>query len=146
MRRCGKSAGLSTTSSAAIRIAQGRMLTRLVRRSNIAGNLMSNSRTFSGVNADALSRIKGFGRAEYSVVFDPPEGPRSTATSQTPFGECVVEFVHDSARSELTLTIVKKPWLVPEGLLWGGFVAALERCREQAVDPAAPVDRPSDEG
>lgn len=93
--------------------------------------VMSNSRTFSGVTPEAVSRMKEFGRAEYRVMFDPPEGPRSTATTQTPFGECVVEFVHDSARAELTLTIVKKPWLVPEGALWSGFVAALERSREE---------------
>jgi hypothetical protein len=90
---------------------------------------MSNSRTFSRVTAEAVSRIKEFGRAEYRVVFDPPEGPRSIATSQTPLGECVVEFVHDSERAELTLTILRIPWLLPESLLWSGFVATLERSR-----------------
>jgi hypothetical protein len=70
---------------------------------------MSTSRTFSGVSVEALSRIKGLGRAEYGVVFDPPDGPRSKAISQTPFGERVIVFVHDSARAELTLTIAKSP-------------------------------------
>ena len=78
---------------------------------------MLNSRTFSGVTADILSRMKEIGRAEYGVVYDPPEGPISIATSQTPLGECVVEFVHDPAKAELTLTVVNKPWLLPEGLL-----------------------------
>ena len=78
---------------------------------------MLNSRTFSGVTADILSRMKEIGRAEYGVVYGPPEGPISTATSQTPLGECVVEFVHDPAKAELTLTVVNKPWLLPEGLL-----------------------------
>jgi len=78
---------------------------------------MPNSRTFSGVTADILSRMKEIGRAEYGVVYDPPEGPISIATSQTPLGECVVEFVHDPAKAELTLTVVNKPWLLPEGLL-----------------------------
>jgi len=91
---------------------------------------MANSRTFSGVTVEALSRIKDLGRAEHSVVFDPPEGPHSTATSQTPFGECVVEFEYDITRAELTLKIVKKPWLVPESLLWSAFCETLERCRE----------------
>jgi hypothetical protein len=91
---------------------------------------MSNNRTFSGVTVEALGRIKELGRAEHGVVYDPPDGPRSSATSQTPFGECVVEFVHDSTRAELTLTILKKPWLLPESLLWSGFLAALERCRQ----------------
>jgi hypothetical protein len=70
---------------------------------------MSDSRIFSDVTVDALSRIKELGRAEYGVIFDPPDSPRSNATSQTPFGECVIAFVHDSARAELTLTIVKSP-------------------------------------
>jgi hypothetical protein len=92
---------------------------------------MSNSRTFSDVTVEALSRIKELGRAEYGVIFDPPDTPRSNATSQTPFGECVIAFVHDSARAELTLTIVKKPWLIPASMLWSGFLETLGRCREQ---------------
>jgi len=91
---------------------------------------MYNSRIFSDVTAEALARIKGVGRTQYSVVFDPPEGLHSTATSQTPFGKCVVEFEYDIARAELTLKIVKKPWMVPENLLWSAFGETLERCRE----------------
>jgi hypothetical protein len=101
----------------------------LVGSSNIAGPSMSNSRTFSNVTAESFDRIKELGRAQYSVVYDPPDGPRSRAISQTPFGECVVDFAHESARAELTLTIVKKPWLVPERLLWSAFLENLERCR-----------------
>jgi hypothetical protein len=93
---------------------------------------MSNSRTFSGVTAEVLIRMKQLGRAEYGVVYDPPEGAVSVATSQTPLGECVIEFVHDNAKAELTLTLVKKPWLLPEGALWRGFVATLERVRNEA--------------
>jgi len=92
---------------------------------------MSTSRTFSGVTPEILSRMKEFGRAEYGIVYDPPDGPVSTAASQTPLGECVIEFVHDPAKAELTLTLVKKPWLLPEGMLWNGFVTTLERCRQQ---------------
>jgi len=91
---------------------------------------MSTSRTFSGVTPEILCRMKEFGRAEYGIVYDPPDGPVSTATSQTPLGECVIVFAHDPAKAELTLTLVKKPWLLPEGMLWNGFVATLERCRQ----------------
>jgi hypothetical protein len=90
---------------------------------------MPSTRTFSGVTPEILHRMKEFGRAEYNIVYDPPEGPVSTATSQTPLGECVVEFAHDPAKAELTLTLLKKPWLLPEGLLWSGFSETLERCR-----------------
>ena len=92
---------------------------------------MSNSRTFSGVTDEILDRMKALGRAEYDIVYDPPEGPVSTATSQTPLGECVIEFVHDPAKAELTLTLVKKPWLLPESVLWNGFSQTLDRCRER---------------
>ena len=92
---------------------------------------MPSSRTFSGVTLEILSRMKEFGRAEYAIVYDPPEGPVSTATSQTPLGECTIEFAHDAEKSELTLTLVKKPWLLPEGLLWNGFSETLERCRKE---------------
>jgi hypothetical protein len=92
---------------------------------------MPNTRTFSDVTAEILGRMKELGRAEYGIVYDPPEGPISTATSQTPLGECVIEFVHDAAKAELTLTLVRKPWLLPEGLLWNGFSETLERCREE---------------
>ena len=92
---------------------------------------MSTSRTFSGVTPEILKRMKALGQAEYNIVYDPPEGPVSTATSQTPLGECVIEFAYDPAKAELTLTLVKKPWMLPEGVLWNGFTATLDRCREE---------------
>jgi hypothetical protein len=92
---------------------------------------MSNSRTFPGVTPEILSRMKELGRAEYNIVYDPPDGAVGTATSQTPLGECVIEFAHDPTKTELTLTLVTKPWLLPEGVLWSGFVATLDRCREE---------------
>ena len=91
--------------------------------------MMSDSRSFSDVTPEILSRMKELGRAEHGIVYDPPDGPIGTATSQTPLGECVIEFAHDAATAELTLTVVKKPWLLPEGVLWSGFTATLDRCR-----------------
>ena len=93
---------------------------------------MASSRTFSGVTDEILNRMKQLGRAQYGIIYEPPEGPVGAATSSTPLGECMIEFVHDSVKAELTLTLVKKPWLLPEGLLWRGFVETLERCREEA--------------
>jgi hypothetical protein len=92
---------------------------------------MSNSRTFPGVTPEILSRMKELGRAEYNIVYDPPDGAVGIATSQTPLGECVIEFAHDPTKTELTVTLVTKPWLLPEGVLWSGFVATLDRCREE---------------
>lgn len=91
---------------------------------------MSNTRTFSGVTAEILYRMQELGRAEYGIVYDYREGYAGTATSQTPLGECVIEFVHYHERSELALALVKKPPLLPEELLWSGFADTLDRCRE----------------
>ena len=93
--------------------------------------MMPDSRSFSDVTPEILSRMKELGRAEHGIVYDPPDGPVGTATSQTPLGECVIEFAHDAATAELTLTLVKKPWLLPEGMLWSGFIATLDRCRAE---------------
>ncbi len=90
---------------------------------------MPTSRTFSGISGEIVARMKEHGRSQYGIVFDPPEGANSIATGQTPLGECVIEFAHDGARQELTLTLIKKPWLLPESLLWNGFLTTLERCR-----------------
>jgi hypothetical protein len=92
---------------------------------------MSDRRTFPDVTLVILGRMKELGRAEYGIVYDPPDGPAGTATSQTPLGECVIEFAHDAIHAELTLTLVKKPWLLPEDVLWRGFSETLERCRKE---------------
>ncbi len=92
---------------------------------------MPTTRTFPGISAEIVGRMKEYGRSQYGIVFDPPEGPKSTATSQTPLGECVVEFAYDSERAELALTLVKKPWLLPESLLWNSFQTTLEACRDK---------------
>jgi hypothetical protein len=93
---------------------------------------MSSSRIFPGVTDEILARMKALGRTEYGMAYDPPDGPISKATARTPFGECVIEFAHDSAKAELKLTLVKKPWLLPEGMLWNGFAETLERCRNES--------------
>jgi hypothetical protein len=93
----GRSAGFLTIWSGVIRAADR------VQCSNIGAMVMPSTRTFSDVTAEILSRMKEFGRTEYGIVYDPPEGPVSTATSQTPLGECVIEFAHDPTKAELSL-------------------------------------------
>src|SRR5215472_2054300 len=109
---------------------------------------MSNTRIFLGVTAKLLLRMQEMGHAEYGIVYDTRDGHAGTATSHTPLGECVIEFVHHRERSELALALVKKPPLLPEELLWSGFADTLERCREpsprrndsnSAGRPAIPV-------
>lgn len=93
-------------------------------------DLMSGIRTFSGVTAEILSHMQELGRASYGIVYDPPEGSAGSATSQTPLGQFVIEFVHNNEKGELTLTLIEKPPLLPEELLWSSFVNTLDRCRK----------------
>lgn len=93
--------------------------------------MTSSGRVFTGVAPGLVDRLKALGQAEHGVVFDPPDTPACTATTRTPLGECVVAFAYDRDRAELTLTLVRKPLLLPEAMLWDGFGAALERCRRE---------------
>ncbi len=102
---------------------------------------MSRTRTFSGVTAEILIRMKELGRSEYGIVYDCPKGATGIATSQTALGECVIEFVHDREKSELALALLKSPPLLPEGLLWSGFADTLDRCREPPPGRIASASR-----
>ncbi|MGD0106151.1 MAG: hypothetical protein ABSC06_19240 [Rhodopila sp.] len=93
---------------------------------------MAESRAFSGVTIEVVHRIKHVAHTEHGVLFYPTNGTNGTATGRTPFGDCVVHFVHDGAQSVLVLTPLKKPMLLPAGLLWRGFKVEIERFRRPA--------------
>lgn len=90
---------------------------------------MSASRVFSGVTVEVIYRIKQIAHAERGVIFDPADGTSGIAVGRTPFGDCVVGFAHDSAQAVLVLTLLKKPMLLPAGVLWRGFQGEIERFR-----------------
>ncbi|MGH7046874.1 MAG: class I SAM-dependent methyltransferase [Stellaceae bacterium] len=94
---------------------------------------MPSTRVLSGVTPAVLACLKEFGRVEHGIVYDPPDGSTFTASRQTRLGECVIDFAHDEATDELTVTFVKKPLLLPEGLLWDGLLTAVERFRSAPV-------------
>ena len=48
-------------------------------------------------------------------------------------GKVIVRFTHDRAREEMTVTIVRKPKLLPEAVLWAGVALAL--CRAVPGEP-----------
>ncbi len=90
---------------------------------------MAVTRTFSCVTADTMHRIRQVARDEHGILFDPPDGVKGTATGRTPLGECIVRFAYDSVQSELAMTLVKKPLLLPAAFLWTAFSAELEHVR-----------------
>jgi hypothetical protein len=101
--------------------------------------LVSDSRTFFGITASVLSRIKEVGRTEYGIVFDPPDAPIGTASARTPLGECLLVFVHNDTHSFIVLTIVKKPALLPTEALWRGLAETIERCGPDQPRPTPKV-------
>ncbi len=90
---------------------------------------MAESRTFASVTADHLDRLKQVARDRHGISFDPPDGAKGVATGHSPFGDCIVHFVHDNAQAVLSLTLVRKPMLLPAGMMWSSFEAVLEHCR-----------------
>jgi hypothetical protein len=98
---------------------------------------MQSTRALSGVTAEILSCLKELGR-EHGILYDPPDGASFTATRPTRLGDVVMNFVHDGAKDELTVTIVQKPILVPEKALWNGLVATLERFQKE---PSSMISR-----
>ena len=78
----------------------------------------SKTHVFPGVTLQALASLRdqasgqGQGGANYSFKLD-PDGAGGLFTAHIGIGDVVLRFTHDAERSELTMTIVKKPMLVP---------------------------------
>ena len=87
---------------------------------------MSRTQVFSGITIAGLSRLREEDSDDYDLDLDPGR-VGGTVNKSTPFGDVVVRFDHDSQRAEMTVTIVKKPALLPSALLWAGVSRALRR-------------------
>jgi hypothetical protein len=77
----------------------------------------SKTHVFSGVTLQALTALRDQPGGDYGLVFD-PQGFGGMLTIHTPMGDVVVRFNHDDERAELTLTIVKKPMLLPTSVIF----------------------------
>jgi hypothetical protein len=98
---------------------------------------MSKAHVFSGVTLATLIRMDEAGSSEYTVDLD-PDRRGGTVRRPTPMGDVVVRFAHDQDRSEMRVTVVSKPKLLPAAVIWAGVAVALGR----AADPAAGKDHP----
>jgi hypothetical protein len=81
---------------------------------------------FQGITLAALVRMHAESSSDHVVALDPDQRG-GTVHRPTPLGEVVVRFTHDRAREEMMVTIVKKPKLLPEAVLWAGVALALRR-------------------
>jgi hypothetical protein len=77
-----------------------------------------------------LQSLQGKPGGDYRVALD-PDGVSGLLTIDVGMGDVVVRFSHNSERAELTLTIVKKPMLVPASMIWAGTSQVLRRAAEQ---------------
>jgi len=87
---------------------------------------MSRTRIYSGITLEALSRMRDDSNRDYAVELD-ASGVSGTVSKPTPFGNALMRFEHDGGRAEMTVTILKKPALLPAAVLWAGVAHALRR-------------------
>jgi hypothetical protein len=100
----------------------------------------SKTHVFPGVTLEALASLRdqagGNGGGNYALKLD-PNSAAGLLTTHTPMGDVVVRFSHNSERNELTLTIVKKPMLLPTAAIITGTSQVLRHAANQATRPAA---------
>ncbi len=98
----------------------------------------SKTHVFSGVTLQSLLNLQnqagvaGQTGGNYSLQFD-PDRTGGVLSMNPGVGDVVVRFSHDSARSELTLTIVKKPMLLPTAVIWAGASQVLRQAADTPV-------------
>lgn len=84
------------------------------------------TKSFTGVTAAMWDRMKAQSTTEHGTVYDPPGHEQGTATTKTPVGDVVLRFAFDAAKSTVTYTIDKKPFIVTEGQIWSGVQGSID--------------------
>jgi hypothetical protein len=92
----------------------------------------SKTHVFPGVTLDALKSLQGQGGGKsYSLKLD-PDGVGGLFTMRAGISDVVVRFSYNIERAELTLTIMKKPILLPAAMIWAGTSQVLRLAADQA--------------
>lgn len=86
-------------------------------------------RCFEGVSAAVWQQMQAWGEREHGTAFEHADDTRGTATTPTPAGPVVLGFEFDADSERITYTILQKPLLAPNSLIWGGIAAAIGRSR-----------------
>lgn len=100
------------------------------------------TRVFPGVTLAALmslndqSSIGGETGGGYKLALD-ADGVGGLLTLNVGVGDVIVRFSHNSDRNELTVTIVKKPMLLPTAAIWAGTSQVLRQAAERASSSAS---------
>lgn len=83
---------------------------------------------FTGITPELLA-VMSRQRQERIRLRMNEDGRSGQATGQLPFGPVEVDFVYARDLGELTVTVRRKPALVPAPLLWAEFSRAVRAAR-----------------
>lgn len=101
---------------------------------------MSQSLTFHNVTSAVLERLGGGrpgggGGGNYQLARS-ADGSSGTLSGETPVGHLTLGFRYDAVNSSVTVTIEKKPFLVPAALVWATISNALREAGATHEPPA----------
>lgn len=86
---------------------------------------MHNMRVFPGVTPQVLERLTQGDDGSYLLDLE-PDSISGRLTRRTALGDVVIRFDYSAERSEMTVTILKKPVFLPTVALWAEMSNALE--------------------
>lgn len=92
---------------------------------------MADTKTFDGVSAEVWEQVKAIARDRYGTTFDPDSSECGTATTATPVGTVIVDFMRDPAADQMTYTLRHKPFFIMSGQIWRGLAETIEGCRRE---------------
>jgi hypothetical protein len=100
--------------------------------------MTAQSHVFSPVTLQALTGLQGEPGGNYTVQLD-PDGVGGLFTMNPGMGDVVLRFSYNNERAELTLTILKKPMLLPAAMIWAVASDVLRRAGQPRPAASKPV-------
>jgi hypothetical protein len=96
----------------------------------------SKTHVFPGVALETVISLRDQAPGNYKLDLD-PDGLGGLLTISTPMGDVVLRLRHNGATSELTLTIVKKPMLLPKATILSTISEVLREAAAKTSPAAA---------
>jgi len=88
---------------------------------------MPASRSFQGITPESWLRIKASSKKQHGTVY--ADDDSGTAVTTTPVGPIVIQYRYDLAQQRIDYTIVNKPFLIGEAMIWNGIEETIAGCR-----------------
>jgi hypothetical protein len=93
---------------------------------------MLNMRVFPSVTPEVLNRLARGDDGSYVLDLEPGSCLGGRLTRHTGLGDVVIRFDYNAERSEVTVTILKKPAFLPAIALWAEISNKLENASSEA--------------